>query len=134
MEAAGPFYRQLDPRALYYYRRYEQALVGFNKRKNQHFFLRRCLQEQVIPSTFDVNLLNCGEAFPDVKRFLLKDRIFTSKLEVEHLHFNIRQCYNNLRYFFNRNLLLNLTNNAHGLARSISASPSFLVHTITFAT
>ena len=85
--------RQRDPDAISYLRKYSRKLIRFGHIKNQIKFLRRCLEEFVIPKSFgrirDVSY--SGDAFPSYQRDYLEDRLLQAKSEREEIHLEIRE-------------------------------------------
>ena len=116
--AAGFHFNQLNNQAIYLYRRYESELVNFHRKKLQLQFLKKCLQEQVIPKTLDYNLKCDYNPFPEVKRLILQDSILNAREEISKSHFLTRQRFNYLRYYVYPQELGILTNIAHQKARN----------------
>ena len=82
------------------YRRFESALIASRKRKNQKIFLSRCLEEQVIPSSFGFHRFGnkLSKSFPTYIRDFLKDRIKISSIECDQDYLQVRSTSRDLKF------------------------------------
>ena len=77
---------------------YEDAVAATGRRKNQWRFLKDCLEEHVLPSSYAFLLKGSisGSPFPPVARFFLEERIQAARLEVEEAYHRSRTWYRSL--------------------------------------
>ena len=80
------------------YRNFETSILTCKKRKNQFWFLRECLQEQVVCKSFGFknNLSVLGDPFPKYLEFFLLDKIRVCKIEIDESYFKSRTAYRSL--------------------------------------
>lgn len=94
------FFFNLLPGLKLVYRRFESVVIATRKRKNQKTFLSRCLEEQVVPTTFGFHKFNniLGKSFPTYIRDFLKDRIKISSIECDRDYFQLRSISRDLKF------------------------------------
>ena len=110
-------FRNLSRDANKSYKRYEKALCNTKKLKARKSFLRSCLEEQVLPKSLKVHLECDYSPFHIVKQELLKDRIQSIDLKINHEYRVLRRRHQELRYFANSPLVSQMENNAHSYAK-----------------
>lgn len=79
------------------YRHYENSVLVAAKAKNRVQFLKRCLEEQVLPTSCRPPNVLPGEPFPLSSRLLLKDVIRQARFEQDEAFFKCRKRIRDLR-------------------------------------
>ena len=114
-------FSRLRRETVYHYRKFEESLIHIQKLKNQKWFMRECLAEQVIPKSIKPTLTQDTTPFHLVYKLTLEDRLSNIKVQIEEAYYYSRRFYYNLRYFASRNLLRRLVSNAHSFKWRVSS-------------
>ena len=121
-------FRYLSVEAKLNYKVYERLQCVIRKDRVRRRFLINCLEEQVIPPSFKIDIKHDFEAFHEIKKLFLKDRIHSIKLEIEESYRKARRAYNNLRFFVDPYTIQTLLDYAHSCARRQEKFTKALLH------